>query len=46
MKRLYEQFFAPRICTRCKKMHVTEDYYCEHCLLSLLAEEPIMIEIK
>ena len=31
-----EQFFKNRNCPSCGKMHLTEDYFCEHCLCTLL----------
>ncbi|MFT4303055.1 MAG: hypothetical protein ACMXYG_00685 [Candidatus Woesearchaeota archaeon] len=31
-----EPFNRPRKCPRCKKMHCTDDYSCEHCFFSLL----------
>ncbi len=34
---VYEQVNRPRICPRCKKLHLSTDTFCEHCLFDFLS---------
>jgi hypothetical protein len=39
MKLVSEQFNRQRNCPRCKKLHLSEDYWCEYCLFDLLDDQ-------